>query len=236
MRDRRLSIINYENKYANIPRDYTERLSWMYDHYGINNNISNQIISARQQFIDQTQYDKIVFTLWEEPLSTPRPKASIVNRRNMLNLTESPSFIHIRSEGAAENHEWFNMYAKERLMDKINHIICTACSLVIRTYTLTPSKFNKTDIFLSEIGLIRPLLRPDVDNLSKTYLDMFSGNIILEDMLVTDLNISKYYSILPRVEIELQWANLLGNKYQYNSIIARKDFPDNVTISYIGSI
>ena len=67
------------------------------------------------------------------------------------------------------------------------------------------TSFNSTDTYLAELGLIRPLLKPDFDNIAKKYSDMYNGNVWLDDSLVIDGRIRKYYSILPRVEIRLRY-------------------------------
>lgn len=229
-------MLEYEDKFADIPRDYEERLNWMYDKYEIDDTISCQILQERQNFINTTQYDTITFTLWEEPIATPRPRASIVNKRGILNAFEPRSYIHIRQEGAAENHAWFEMYVREHLSKKISQMVSTSCYVRLASYMMTPVVFSKTDVFLAEIGLIRPLIKPDLDNITKCSLDMFNGNILLDDMLVTDLAVSKYYSVLPRTEVILSWANQLANAYQYRAIVKRKDFLPNMSVTYIGSI
>ena len=83
---------------------------------------------------------------------------------------------------------------------------------------------NTTDTMLAEIGMIRPAFaKPDWDNAGKKYCDMFNSNIWLDDTLVIDGSVHKYYSILPRVEIKLRYLNALYNKNMYNALIKRKD-------------
>ena len=61
---------------------------------------------------------------------------------------------------------------------------------------------------------------------------MFNDNVWIDDIIVIDGSVHKYYSMLPRVEINLYYLNKVYNKHQYNSIIKRKDFNGNV--SYFG--
>ena len=41
----------YEKNYSNIPRDYLERLSWMYDKYHMNINKATEVMKKREQTI-----------------------------------------------------------------------------------------------------------------------------------------------------------------------------------------
>ena len=104
---------------------------------------------------------------------------------------------------------------------QFNQLIYTPCSIEFNAYFQTPKVFNSTDTYLAELGCIRPICKPDFDNIEKKYADMYNGNVWLDDSLVIDGSIHKYYSILPRVEIKLRYLNMLFNKYQYNSILKR---------------
>ena len=90
-----------------------------------------------------------------------------------------------------------------------------------------PKYYNVTQTFLAEIGLDRPITKPDWDNIGKAYSDMYNANVWLDDAMTTDGCVHKYYSILPRVEIRLSFMNMVYNKHQFNSIINRVDFDHN---------
>ena len=85
----------------------------------------------------------------------------------------------------------------------------------------TPRSFNAKDTYLAELGCIRPICKPDFDNLEKKYSDMYNANIWIDDSLVIKAVVNKKYSILPRVEIRLRYLNMLYNRYQYKSMIDR---------------
>ena len=74
----------------------------------------------------------------------------------------------------------------------------------------------------------------DFDNIEKSYSDAFTGNVWIDDIIVVDATIRKYYSVLPRVEIDLKYANQLCNRHQYKSMINRKDFTDGMNVNYFG--
>lgn len=79
---------------------------------------------------------------------------------------------------------------------------------------------------LAELGMIRPLSKPDFDNVEKKYSDMYTGNIWVDDSIVIESNFNKYYSELPRIEITLRYMNMLYNKYQYKSASKRLGLDD----------
>ena len=54
----------------------------------------------------------------------------------------------------------------------------------------------------------------------------------IDDIVVVDAIIRKYYSVLPRIEIDLKYSNQLCNYHQYKSMIKRKDFNKNMKVSY----
>ena len=110
----------------------------------------------------------------------------------------------------------------------MDRLIYTPCSIEFDAFFKTPASFNSIDTYLAELGCIRPICKPDFDNIEKKYSDMYNGNIWLDDSLVVDGIVRKYYSILPRVEIHLRYLNMLYNKYQYNSMIKRVEKGSNV--------
>ena len=48
MKNKKQKIIEYNEKYGHIPKDYTERLEYLYDKLNIDDNKSNEILMARE--------------------------------------------------------------------------------------------------------------------------------------------------------------------------------------------
>ena len=63
------------------------------------------------------------------------------------------------------------------------------------------SKKNKKDMLL---GIIRPTIKPDVDNIAKIILDSLNDLAYGDDKQVVSCCISKWYSENPRVTVELE--------------------------------
>lgn len=234
MKNKKQKLLEYQEKYANIPRDYIDRLNYLYNILDIDDKKSDEILQARMDFINSTYYKTIQMVFYEVPEYTPRPRARIINRNGIINsITGNNSFIQVYSITGRQNKEYMKIYTKENLSE-LEQLLCTPCDIEYNVYFPTPSYYNKTQIFLAEIGIDRPINKPDFDNIEKSYADSFTGNIWIDDIVVIDATFHKYYSILPRVEINLKYSNQLYNLHQYKSMIKRKDFTDEMNVSYFG--
>lgn len=224
---RKQKSTEYEAKFGNIPIDYESRLSWLYDELKISDQQAFEILNKRDMMIRDLSYYDTNIILFEVPEGSPRPRFRLVNRSNLSNMAMSnPSFIHVYSLTGRED----NMYMK-RLMSQedftaLDSMICTPCIIDINAFLKTPSYYNREDIILAEIGLHRPISKPDWDNLGKKYSDMFNANVWLDDTLVIDGSIHRYYSVLPRVEIRLRYLNMVYNRHQFKNITHRSDYKD----------
>lgn len=153
-------------------------------------------LDARLDFIGKghpeykdKEWNKLTMTFYIEPKATPRPRTS--------------KFGGFYVKGAADNKKFFTKYAKEHNLPYIN----TECHIYIKCYLPTPKSMSKIKKANAEVGNIRPLSKPDFDNLAKTYCDMMNGILISDDSIITKGTLEKFYSIKPRVEIELLYAN-----------------------------
>ena len=236
MKNKKQKILEYYDKYNHIPKGYIERLEWLYETLNIDDKKSDEILRARENFINTTYYKTLNLVFYEIPEYTPRPRARIINRAGVINAaTGNNSFIQVYSITGRQNREYMEMYTKQNLSE-LEQLLCTPCDIEYNTYFPTPSYYNKTQIFLAEIGLDRPIIKPDFDNIEKSYADAFTGNIWIDDIVVVDASFHKYYSVLPRVEIILKYSNQLCNNHQYKSMINRKDFTNEMNVNYFKNI
>jgi len=141
-------------------------------------------------------WKQLNMTFYIVPKATPRPRLA--------------RFGGFYVKGAGENKSYFRKYAKEHDLPYIN----TECRIVIRCYLPTPKSMNKTNKANAEVGNIRPMSKPDFDNLAKTYCDMMNGVLISDDSIITSATVEKYYSIKPRVEMEINY--MVGYDSLYN--------------------
>lgn len=230
LKSRKQKSILYETKYADIPRDYNERLEYMYTKLKITPSKAAKILELRDSMLESFHYsDEIYIILYEEPEGSPRPRARYINRANITKLAKQyPGYIQIYSLSGPSDRKFFKQAITDNELIQVDNLICTPCIIRYEAYLPTPSRFNAIDTYLAELGVIRPICKPDFDNIEKKYSDMFNGNLWLDDTLVIESSMVKYYSILPRVEIKLRFLNLLYNKIQYDSILKRLTDGSNV--------
>lgn len=230
-KSRRQKADEYEAKYGDIPVDYTKRLEYMYDKLHISSSMAFDIIMKRAEMLRSLQYYDITIILFEVPEGSPRPRFRIVNRQNLANMAiENPSFVHVYSITGAEDSKYMRRLIDSGELNQLNSLIYTPCSVDICAFMKTPSSYNRVDTILAEMGLYRPITKPDFDNIAKKYSDMFNKNVWLDDTLVVDGAVHKYYSILPRVEIRIKYMNMLYNVHQYRSLFDRVE--DNTDLTY----
>ena len=230
---RKIKEEEYEKKYSHIPINYKERLSWLYDTLKITDEQAFEILHQRDQMINSLEYYDTMIILFEVPEGSPRPRVRLVNRKNLANMAMNNSnFIHVYSLTGREDNVFMKRLMEQEEFNALDQMICTPCIVDINMYFKTPSYFNKTQTILAEIGLERPISKPDWDNGGKKYSDMFNANVWLDDTLVIDGAVHKYYSVLPRVEIKLRYLNMLYNNHQYKSVTGRVDYDPEFNVQY----
>ena len=111
MKSKKQKLIEYEEKYGHIPKDYIDRLNWMYDTLKIDDKKSKEIIAARNNFINSTYYETIRLVLYEIPEYTPRPRARLINKKDIINaVTGNNSFIQDYSIIGRQNREYMKKF------------------------------------------------------------------------------------------------------------------------------
>lgn len=232
-KSRKEKLEEYELKYSHIPKDYNDRISWLIDKFHLTSNKMDEIIEKKRLMETTLQYYNFKIVLFEDPEGAKRPRFRLVNRKNFMNVAmKSSSFVHVYSPNAAEDNKYMHRLVDQELI-QLNGLISTPVQVSINVFFRTPSYFNQTDTILAEIGLHRHINKPDWDNSGKKYSDMLNNNVWLDDNLVIDGEVHKYYSVLPRVEIYIRYLNYATNKYQYNQLINRAGYNPNYPISYL---
>lgn len=226
----------YEIKYGNIPKDNDNRLFWLINQYKLSSDKMCDIINKKRNMETNLQYFTYKLVLYEDPEGAKRPRFRLINRKNYMNAAiQSKEFVHVYSPNAADDHKFMHRLIDQELI-QLNGLISTPMQVSINTFSHTPSYFNQADTILAELGLHRPMQKPDVDNIEKKYFDSFNYNLWLDDSLIVDADIHKYYSILPRLEIYIRYLNYITNSYQYNQIVNRKDYKNEYGVSYLDTM
>lgn len=119
--------------------------------------------------------------------------------------------------GAAKNQRYFNKH----ILPKLNGLfIKYPCRVDVDFYCQTPKSFNRTQTILAEMGFLRPWGNTgDVDNYSKTILDMVQPNekrghigIMENDCLVYEMVSRKFYSINPRYVMKITYMDKIPSE------------------------
>ena len=96
-KNRNQKHIDYVSKYSDIPIDYKERLSWLYDKLHITDVQAFQILNKRDMMLESLLFYDTQIVLFEVPEGSPRPRFRIINRTNISNMALSnPEFVHNR--------------------------------------------------------------------------------------------------------------------------------------------
>ena len=206
----------------------------MIDYFNLSPSKMDEILEKRQAVLSNLfYYDYNVIELLEEPEGASRPRVRILKNNYNRVAMQQGNLVHVYVPGAGEDHRYMRRLVDSELF-QLDGLISTPCEIEYNAYLKTPSNTSVVDKFLCEMGLFRPpFSKPDWDNIGKKYSDMFNANIWLDDQMVQDGEVHKYYSILPRVEIYIRYLNYMTNVYQYNQVINRKDYNTEYPINYL---
>jgi Holliday junction resolvase RusA-like endonuclease len=97
-------------------------------------------------------------------------------------------------------------------------LISTPCKFFCTSYFPTPESMPNADKLLAEMGLIRPISKPDWDNVGKAYSDMIQGTLLFDDSLIVEGISKKFYSVKPRIEIHIEYMEEHDCKYNENKL------------------
>jgi len=189
----------YNKLYGDIPKYNNERIEYLLKDTNLKRNKLKVYDEIKR--INNIKWKKKSFTLYIIPKATPRPRSG------------KNGIFYVK--GASDNKKFF----KEFIKDKELEIINTPCKIECISYLPISKSMNSVNKILAELGFIRPISKPDWDNLAKAYCDMIQGYLLEDDALIIEGISKKYYSIKPRVEITLEWMESFDCKYNEDKII-----------------
>lgn len=189
----------YNKLYGDIPKYNNERIDYLLKDTNLKRNKLK--VYDEIQRINSIKWKKKSFTLYIIPKATPRPRSG------------KNGIFYVK--GASDNKKFF----KEFIKDKELEIINTPCKIECISYLPISKSMNSVNKVLAELGFIRPISKPDWDNLAKAYCDMVQGYLLEDDALIIEGISKKYYSIKPRVEITIEWMESFDCKYNEDKII-----------------
>jgi Holliday junction resolvase RusA-like endonuclease len=146
------------------------------------------------------------------PKPTPRPR-------------QAPNTFHFYVSGAKMNHEIFENFVEQH--SEMECVISTPCILETKVYIQTPKGMSVEEKIAAELEVIHNINAPDWDNLGKTYSDMVQDVLVSNDSIVFRGCVQKFYSILPRIEVNVKFMTAYDCKYNKRSVENRKSFQEN---------
>lgn len=189
----------YYEKFGHIPEDLSDRISYI---LSTKKKLKGKVdIMPEVDRINNIKWHDIEFTVYLLPKATPRPRTNY-NRK----------IFYV--SGASNNKHKF-----EKIMKEMNvNVIDTPMIVDIRCYFPTPSGMNIKEKLLAEFGFIRPITKPDWDNVAKTYCDALQSSLMKDDSLIIDGRCRKFYSVKPRIEMKISYME------EHDSLFNAKKF------------
>ena len=94
---------------------------------------------------------------------------------------------------------------------------------IFKCYFPIPKSMKGIEKVAAELGFIRPISKPDWDNVGKTYCDMIQDLLIYDDSFIIEGTTKKFYSIKPRIEITLSYMEDFDSDFNRNKILKKKE-------------
>lgn len=204
-------VLSYHEKYKNIPRDYMERLAYLYRLQPYTKEHLNSLIN-KIDALKNVEWEWVTYIFYMEPKSAPRPR---LNRNTFtFYVKDAKNFKQVFDDFKEQN-------------SNMECVISTPCEIITKAYIETPKSMTLEEKMAAELELIHHVNSPDYDNIAKRYTDMVQTTLISNDSIVFRGSTEKFYSILPRVEITVRFMKSYDCRYNKRTIENRKSFKEN---------
>ena len=207
-------IEEYLEEYGSIPDNPEEILIYLQKELNLTEKDFEKI-NKMEEYVNSIPWNTLKIILPIIPRGCPRPKQG---RNGIFYVT-----------GAKENKKLCKYYIEEKY-----NIIYTQTYFSVSTYIPTPLKsMNRHEIYRAETKSLVPMSYPDWDNLGKTYSDMIQDILILNDNIISKGLVEKYYSVKPRVEIEIRYQEGFDSRFNKRRIQSSKAYKDAVEAGHV---
>ena len=191
----------YLKEYGDIPKDKIERMGYLMKDMNLSR-CKGSVYDLVLRNIHM-KWKKVSYTIYLLPKATPRPRSG------------KNGIFYVK--GAKDNKKFFEDFVK----NKDIHLITTPTKFYCRSYLPIPKSMNPVEKVVAELGFIFPISKPDWDNLGKAYCDMIQGILLYDDSLVIKGVSEKYYSIKPRIEIDIYYMEDYDSSFNKSKIIKK---------------
>lgn len=93
--------------------------------------------------------------------------------------------------------------AASRAMNGRAPLAC-AVDFKVKIFFEIPESWSRRKKERALVGVMRPTITPDYDNLAKACADALTGIVLRDDKFIVNAHIQKFYSDRPRVEMEVR--------------------------------
>lgn len=134
---------------------------------------------------------QVKFIVLGEPQGKGRPRSS---RCNGKPYTPQKTVLYenlIRTE-------YLRQCPGQRFADK------EPLAMLVKAYYTIPASASKVRQRAMEAGAIRPVKKPDADNIIKVVADSLNQVAYRDDADIVNVALEKYYSRQPRIEVEIK--------------------------------
>ena len=138
---------------------------------------------------------KVKFTVLGEPAGKGRPRFSTVG-----------PYVKTYTPDKTVNYETLVKLEYERQCQNRRFPDKTPLDLRISAYYSIPKSASKKKRMLMRCHAIRPMKKPDNDNVVKIIQDALNSVAYHDDVQIVDCQLRKFYSDRPRVEVIIQNA------------------------------
>jgi Holliday junction resolvase RusA-like endonuclease len=198
----------YQEKYGSQPKDFFDRFNHLINSMKLTAKDIKNVQEGIRKLL-KAKWEELNFVIYFMPKSTPRPRSG----RNGFYV-----------KGAADNSKAFKEFIETSEHDF--GIITTPTIFRVDIYLPIPAQMNRVEKILSELKLVRPVVKPDWDNAGKTYSDMVQKHLLLEDCLIIDGQTRKFYSSKPRIEIKMKYMKKYDCKFNKKKIESWKFYDE----------
>lgn len=204
-------VIEYNEKFKDVPKDYMERLAYLYRIYPFTQKDLNGLLE-KMKALKEVNWESVTYIFYMNPKGSHRPR---------LNTRTFTFYV----KDAKNYKKFFDEFQEAH--SEMNTVISTPCFLTTKVYMETPSSMTAQEKLAAELELIHHLNSPDWDNLGKSYCDMVQKTLVSNDSIVCKGSVEKFYSILPRIEVTIEYMTSYDCKYNKRTVENRKSFKEN---------
>ena len=149
----------------------------------------DKIRSETNSYLDENNWVALNFLYQGEPKPQPRAR------------TGSSGFFYDPGKGLKL---WLVEQLKGQLPKDFTPIE-SEVNFEVSFYRQMPKTSTKKDKVLMEMGIKKPVGRPDIDNYVKLVQDALNKVFYADDSVISCLKAEKYFSSFPRVEIRITY-------------------------------